>query len=213
MKPRAGHPPGRGRRRPAIFASRGSSGARPFPRTQADVIPAKDAKVALAQGWGIDSGPSTVRPHIAREGNRHLQAAIPRNDVTEHTETAREPRATILVVDDDDGVRRISRRMLERYGYQVLEAATGPEALDVAASHEGAIDLMVVDVLMPGMTGNQASHHLRDLRPGVPILCISGHPENEVVRYGIAGHGTAFLQKPFTYEQLAGAVQALIGAH
>lgn len=150
---------------------------------------------------------------IAREGSGHLQAALPRDDVTESTETAREPRATILVVDDDDGVRRISRRMLERSGYHVLEAATGPEALDVAASHEGPIDLMVVDVLMPGMTGNQASHHLRDLRPGVPILCISGHPENEVVRYGIAGHGTAFLQKPFTFEQLAGAVQALIGAH
>ncbi|HEY7769095.1 response regulator, partial [Longimicrobium sp.] len=63
--------------------------------------------------------------------------------MTESTESTREPRATILVVDDDDGVRRISRRMLERSGYHVLEAATGPEALDVAASHEGAIDLMV----------------------------------------------------------------------
>lgn len=126
------------------------------------------------------------------------------------TDAARGPGATILVVDDDDGVRRISRRMLERAGYDVIEAATGPEALDVAANHEGPIDLMVVDVLMPGMTGNQASHHLRELRPGVPILCISGHPEDEAVRYGVAGRGAAFLQKPFTFDQLAEAVRSLM---
>ena len=135
---------------------------------------------------------------------------VPASDVTDLTEAARGPRGTILVVDDDDGVRRISRRMLERAGFDVLEAATGPEALDVAANHEGPIDLMVLDVLMPGMTGNQASHHLRDLRPGVPILCISGHPENEAVRYGMAGHGAVFLQKPFTFDQLAAAVQGLL---
>lgn len=152
-----------------------------------------------------------VRPAAVASDLLHGQAAefqpVPASDVTDPTEAARGPRGTILVVDDDDGVRRISRRMLERAGFEVLEAATGPEALDVAASHEGPIDLMVLDVLMPGMTGNQASYHLRDLRPGVPILCISGHPEDEAVRYGMAGHGAAFLQKPFTFDQLAAAVR------
>lgn len=117
---------------------------------------------------------------------------------------------TVLVVDDDDGVRRVAVRALQRAGYTVVQAASGPEALEVARDHEGAIDLIVLDVMMPGMTGNQAAHHLGDLRPGVPVLCISGHPHEDAVKYGIAGR-TAFLQKPFTPDQLAAAAATLLG--
>lgn len=118
----------------------------------------------------------------------------------------------MLVVDDDAAIRRVARRSLERRGYTVVEAASGLEALEVAAEHDGPIDLMLLDVMMPGMTGNQASHHLRDLRPGVPVLCISGHPEQDVVRFGMAGNGAAFLQKPFSPDQLVAAVAALLAS-
>lgn len=125
----------------------------------------------------------------------------------------KDPRAgtlgTILVVDDDDGVRRVTRRTLERRGYLVVEAASGPEALDVASEFDGPIDLVIMDIMMPGMTGNQASYHLAEIRPGTPLLCVSGRPDASEVRFGVAARA-AFLPKPFTPDQLARAVEKVL---
>ena len=119
-------------------------------------------------------------------------------------------RATVLLADDDAAVRRIARRILEQAGYQVLLARGGREALQVARAHAGPVHLLITDVLMPGLTGNQTHHHLQELRPGVPALCISGYPDEEAVRHGLVGNGTAFLQKPFTSAALLEAVERIL---
>ncbi|HEX8394556.1 MAG TPA: response regulator [Longimicrobium sp.] len=129
--------------------------------------------------------------------------------LVERTMTDPRPGATILVVDDDDGVRRVTRRILERRGYRVVEAASGPEALDVASEFEGPIDLVIMDIMMPGMTGNQTSYHLAEIRPGTPLLCVSGRPDAAEVRLGVASRA-AFLPKPFTPDELADAVQTVL---
>lgn len=117
---------------------------------------------------------------------------------------------TVLLVDDDDGVRRLAQRVLARGGYRVLEARSGAEALDTARAHDGPIHLMMLDVLMPGMTGNQLSHHLLETRPGTPVLVTSGSPEDPAVRFGMAGNGRAFLPKPFSPADLLDAVARIL---
>ena len=119
-------------------------------------------------------------------------------------------RATVLLVDDDDGVRRLARRVLARGGYAVLEARSGAEALDAARAHDGPIHLVMLDVLMPGMTGNQLSHHLLEARPGTPVLVTSGSPDDPAVRFGMVGNGRAFLPKPFSPADLLAAVARML---
>ena len=128
------------------------------------------------------------------------------------SESGSPPRGTVLLVDDDDGVRRLARRILERSAYRVIACSSGPEALEAARDHDGVIDLMLLDVLMPGMTGNQASHHLLEERPGTPVLCMSGSPEDPAVVYGMAGNGRDFIPKPFTPAELMAAVDRILSA-
>lgn len=105
---------------------------------------------------------------------------------------------TILLVDDEDAVRRLCRIILQREGYTVLEAANGPAALELVAGVDGPIDAVVTDVAMPDMTGQQLADRLRNDRPGLRILFISGFTGDALIGQGIVEPGTAFLQKPFS---------------
>ena len=120
---------------------------------------------------------------------------------------------TVLLVEDEDGVRRLAHRILERKGYTVIEARTGAEALTAAARHVGPIDLVVSDVVMPGMSGRDLVQRLRESRAGFAELYMSGYTDDEVVRRGVVERGTAFLQKPFTAAGMLRAVrEALEGS-
>jgi len=117
---------------------------------------------------------------------------------------------TILVVEDEPAVRSLSRRALEGSGYTVLAAATGADALELAERHDGPIDLLVTDVVMPGMSGRELAEQLAPRRPGLRVLYMSGYPGDAVVQRGGLAAGVAFLQKPFTPDGLARQVRAVL---
>jgi CheY-like chemotaxis protein len=113
----------------------------------------------------------------------------------------------VLLVEDEEGVRRVSRRALELHGYQVLEAAHGDDALALAAAHP--IRLMISDVMMPGMLGPALAEQVHRLLPGLPVLFMSGHTD-QVVREGLLDPTVPFLPKPFTPSQLVASARQLL---
>jgi PAS domain S-box-containing protein len=116
---------------------------------------------------------------------------------------------TVLLVEDEDSVRQLVRETLESGGYRVLEAANGQAALALAARYSQPIHLVITDVVMPGLSGQELIHQLSPLRPEAKILYLSGYAEDAVVTPG--GH-QAFLQKPFTLYNLSRKVREVLGA-
>ncbi len=117
---------------------------------------------------------------------------------------------TVLVVEDEDGVRKLVRSVLESRGYRVLEADSGETALELSSFHEGEIDLLVTDVIMPKMSGRDLAEALVLLRPDIKVLFLSGYADRAVIEHGILDTGAAFMQKPFTPEALTRKVRAVL---
>src|SRR5207253_627634 len=124
--------------------------------------------------------------------------------------TVVEPGSYVLLVEDQEEVRKLVRRMLEGRGYRVLVAASGHEALRLAEQQAGAIHLLVTDVVMPGMSGREVALLLAPTHPTMKVLYLSGYTDESVVRHGILEPGVAFLQKPFTAETLARKVREVL---
>jgi len=127
----------------------------------------------------------------------------------EHREAPRGSE-TILLAEDDDALRSLGARVLGAFGYRVLVARTGAEALRIVANHEGPIDLVATDVVMPEMSGSQLVAEVLKARPGIRVLFMSGYTDDEVMRRGVIDGQTAFLQKPFTPDVLAHKVRAVL---
>ncbi len=119
---------------------------------------------------------------------------------------------TVLLVEDEDAVRRVLRKELERHGYTVLEASGGEEALQIAASRSDTIQLLVTDVVMPLMSGPDLARRLIDSHPKLKILYVSGYADDAIVRQGALEPGTPILQKPFAAGALAEKVRELLDA-
>jgi two-component system cell cycle sensor histidine kinase/response regulator CckA len=117
--------------------------------------------------------------------------------------TAPDPRV-VLVVDDEEAVRRIARMILERAGYCVLEAPDGLRALDLLYTYSGPIDLVVCDIVMPNLSGTELVERLKKEQPDLKVLLISGQVEDSPVV------GVELLRKPFTAQALQAAVMALL---
>ena len=117
---------------------------------------------------------------------------------------------TILLVEDEEGVRDLARRILELRGYKVIAASNPMVAAQVFERHEGPIQLLLTDVVMPTMSGRQLAEHLALLRPGLKVLYMSGYTDNAIVPHGILKEGTPFLQKPFTPDSLAHKVREVL---
>ncbi|MGH7523966.1 MAG: ATP-binding protein [Gemmatimonadales bacterium] len=144
-----------------------------------------------------------------------LAASAEANEVVAETLDApadAAPKHTVLLVEDEAAVRLAARRMLERSGYRVVEAADGQAALTVAAGHDGPIHAVVTDLMMPGMDGRTFADRLHASQPGVPVIFTSGYTDDAVIRRGIVNSSHTFLQKPFTRDQLTSAVAGAITA-
>jgi DNA-binding NtrC family response regulator len=117
---------------------------------------------------------------------------------------------TILLIDDDQSVRSIVKRILQRASYKILEAESGEAAVKLVESHIGTIDLVVTDLHMPGLNGPEVVKMLATVRPGLKVLFMSGYAEHDVVaRTGVPG-GANFLHKPFSGQELTAAVTKAI---
>jgi two-component system, cell cycle sensor histidine kinase and response regulator CckA len=124
----------------------------------------------------------------------------------------REVTETVLVVDDDDGVRTTTARILARAGFEVLSAASPAEAEELWTSHDGPIHLLLTDVMMPTMDGGELARRLLTSRPDARVLYTSGYTNESVVGRGLITSDTAFLAKPFTIEAVVRkAKEALAG--
>ena len=117
---------------------------------------------------------------------------------------------TLLLVEDEASVRAIAGEMLVASGFHVLEAATGPEALTVAHRATQPIDLLITDVMLPGMSGTELADKLRSERPSLRVLFTSGHSDEAIGRHGVSRSDPAFLQKPFTFDAFVGKVRGAL---
>lgn len=116
-------------------------------------------------------------------------------------------RETILLVEDEAGIRALVRKILRREKYNVLDAGSAEEALNVAAAHEGPIHLLLTDVILPGIGGRQLAEGLHENLPNLHVLYVSGFTDDEAIRTGDFPPGSKFLQKPFTLSALVGKVR------
>ena len=124
----------------------------------------------------------------------------------------RDDKTTVLVVDDDSAVREVVCRMLRRLGYGVVEASGGEEALAEVRDPAARIDLLLTDVVMPGMDGRRLSEEARSAQPDLPVLFMSGYTEDATLLAGTEESGLGFLAKPFELDALGRAVrEALTG--
>jgi two-component system cell cycle sensor histidine kinase/response regulator CckA len=172
----------------------------------------------LGKGTGL--GMATVYGIVKRSGGSvgvysevgrgtAFKVYFPRADAVELVVAAHAPLAwpdagtqTVLLVEDEEGLRELSKRLLERHGYTVLLAANAAEAVRLFETHP-SIDILLTDVVMPGASGPELTKKLMDQRPTLRVIYMSGYTEEAIVRHGVIQPGIAFLNKPFTSDALA----------
>ncbi|TVR63414.1 MAG: response regulator [Gemmatimonadales bacterium] len=120
------------------------------------------------------------------------------------------PSETVLLVEDDDAVRAVTSRALLRFGYTVLAAEGGPQALDLLEEHGDGIDLLLTDIMMPGMNGVEVARRVVEAKPGIRVFFMSGYADQDLVRQGLLSPGTHFIQKPFTPFELVERVREVL---
>jgi CheY-like chemotaxis protein len=119
---------------------------------------------------------------------------------------------TILLVEDEEAVREVTTEQLESLGYRVLSCSGAKEALAVAARHEGPLDLLLTDVVMPEVNGRELAVRLREARPGVGVLFTSGYGADVIGRHGVLDEGVLLLQKPYSLLVLARKIRQALAA-
>jgi PAS domain S-box-containing protein len=179
-----------------------------------------------APGKGTGLGLATVHGIIARSGGSvNVYSEVGRGTsfkvyfpTAETTELAVEPprvarpRAgaeTVLVVEDAEGLRQLTRRLLERLGYTVLVAGNADEAL-LEFQRNTSVDVLLTDVVMPGASGPELTSRLVEQRPGLKVIYMSGYTEDAIVQHGVLNPGIAFLHKPFTSEALGRKIRDVL---
>lgn len=166
----------------------------------------------LVRDWGGD-----IFLEDSKEGSR-ISIYLPRADhkgspamqTPQSVNQATAVAATILLVEDEDGIRALVRKILSRQGYSVLEASDGAEAEMVFNEHKSAIDLLVTDVVLPKIGGGELAQRLRQQRGDLKVLYVSGYTEDSSIYSGDHRSGTSFLQKPFTLGKLLDKVKEML---
>ena len=178
-------------------------------------------------GKGTGLGLSTVHGIVQRAGGSinvyselglgtSFKVYFPRQDATATAAQLPPPAAwmhsgmrTVLIVEDADGLRALSRRMLERQGFAVLVAANGDEALE-QFERNPSIDVLLTDVVMPGISGPELTRRLEERCPALKVVYMSGYTEETIVHHGVLRPGIAFLHKPFTSEALGRKIHEVL---
>ncbi len=160
-----------------------------------------DVRVESAPGAGTRF--EIVLPGVEAEASRDKEPVAADDDFAAHGET-------VLVVEDEDAIRDLLRDVLTDWGYTVLEAGTPRDALAVLTRHEGAVDLLLTDVVLPEMGGPQLATRVETLRPGIRVLFMSGYTDDAVLRHGVLGESARFLAKPFTPAALKRKVREVL---
>ena len=179
----------------------------------------KGAGLGLATAYGIikqSGGSITVESELGKGSTFHVYLprvgeAVSLPEVARPAVTTLRGTETVLVVEDQEEVRKLAQLVLKSYGYKVVLAANGWEALLYSERHVGPIHLMLTDVLMPGMTGQELADRLRPLRPEMEVVFMSGYMENETVHPHALKAGANFLAKPFSPDALATKVREVLG--
>jgi CheY-like chemotaxis protein len=182
-----------------------------------------------AKGQGTGLGLSTVYG-IVQQSNGHVSVdskpgvgttftiSLPRvDDSGEPAEQTAPPKVvggseTILLVEDEDGVRRLVKHILDSRGYRVLDAASGPDALVIFEQHRGEIDLLLTDIVMPRMNGRELAQQILQAEPDMKIVYMSGYTDDMLIQTGALRPGTSFLQKPLKPDALAGRIREVLDA-
>jgi CheY-like chemotaxis protein len=138
------------------------------------------------------------------------EAPVARPEVSPRSVATTSGTETVLVVEDEDGVRALTRRVLQNDGYKVLEARHGVEALEVCGEQEGPVHLVVTDVVMPKMNGPQLAELMRGMWPNLRVLFLSGYTDRALLHSGLLDGNHNFLQKPFTPHDLASKVREML---
>jgi CheY-like chemotaxis protein len=120
---------------------------------------------------------------------------------------------TVLVVEDEEALREATRRMFTRNGYRVITAENGPAALEIAREHPDEIHLLVTDVVMPHMLGREVAERVRELRPRIVVLYMSGYAESVLASQGRLDAGVVLLEKPFGEADLLAKVAEVLNGH
>jgi len=135
-----------------------------------------------------------------------VPAALPAAE----NDTGTPPHETILMAEDEDDLRQITARVLTRAGYHVLAATGGTEAIHLAQTHPGPIHLLLTDVIMPRMMGNEVAAQVKQRRPGIPVLYMSGYAEPVLTENGTLPDGVVLVEKPFTSRELLDRIRAVL---
>jgi two-component system cell cycle sensor histidine kinase/response regulator CckA len=180
------------------------------------------------KGKGTGLGLSTVYGIVKQSGGfifAHSEMGegttfriyLPRvEDAAEHSGPVKNPAAaaggseTVLLVEDEESVRQLVRDTLAAKGYKVIEAANGEAGLKVSSEYAGTIEVLITDVVMPGMGGRELAKRVSAARPNIKVLFLSGYTEDAIIHEGVLEPGTAFLQKPFTLQMLSRKVREVL---
>jgi len=166
-------------------------------------------KVLSAPGRG-----TTIQIWLPQVEEAAPAAVLPEPKKAPEIESIKSPAATetVLLAEDDQGVRRIAREFLKMKGYQVLEAGNAAEAIRIARESPGPIHLLLTDIVMPGLKGEELVARVTTIRPDVKVLYMSAYTEDAIVNLGILSPGTNFIEKPFGPEDLAQKVRKILEA-
>ncbi len=148
---------------------------------------------------------TTFKIYLPRDRSGNATASVSRK-----TQAVRGGSETILLVEDEEGIRTLAKTVLQRYGYTVIEAKNGGEALLFCENYTKPIALLVTDVVMPNLSGRQLAERLATRQPNMKVLYMSGYTDDAIVHHGILESGIPFLQKPFATDALARIVREVL---